>query len=258
MLILELFWWVGYAWFAAWLALPLLVVPVVGPVAGVVVWALLAPWSALLGMALVHRLLPRSEPGRFRLPGDGGSTRWALAAWAPSLYLTVFQPVLFNSRSFQRIVLLAFGARLGRDAWLTSRTIVREPHHVRVGARTLVGEYAHLVCSYQPRPGLLIVACIAIGDDALVGAYSHVAPGAVIGARCILEHGTVIGAGTRIGADTRIGAGTTIYNGARIGSDVTIGKNCLIPTRAVIAAGTRIPDGTIITAARTPELQRVP
>lgn len=247
MLILELLWWVGWIWFAAWVALPLAAVPFTGLYVGAIIWVALAPWTGLLGMAGVQRLLPRSPAGTFRMPGDAGSVRWALQGWAPSLYLTLFQPLCFTSRFFQHFALRAFGARLGRGAWLTSRTIVREPHHVRVGARSLIGEYAHLICSYQPRPGVLIVAPVTIGDDSLVGGYCHVAPGATIGSRCVLEHAVAVGARTTIGDDSRIGAGTTIYNAVRIGRQVLIGKNCLIPVGAVIPDDTRIPDGTIVT-----------
>ena len=246
MLILDVLWWVGLAWCAAWAGLPLLAVPVVGPVAGFVIWAVLAPWTALAGTALAHRLLPRSEPGSYRLPGDPGAIRWALSGWAPSVYLTLFQPLYFNSRGFQRVALRSLGAALGPGSWVTSRTVIREPHHVRIGAGSLVGEYAHLVNSYQPRPGLLLVADITIGDDSLVGAYAHVGPGAVIGSRCTLEHGVVVGGWTRVGDGARIGAGTTIYNRARIGADAVIGKNCLIPAGAVVEEGARVPDGTVL------------
>lgn len=262
MVLLELLWWIGWAWCAAWVALPLLAVPLLGPVAGVVVWAVLAPWSALLGMAALHRVLPRSEPGTFRLPGDPGSVRWALKGWAPSVYLTLFQPLFFTSRSFQRIALRAFGARLGPGAWLTSRTVVREPHHLHVGVGSLVGEYAHLACSYQPRPGVLVVAAIVIGDGSLVGAYGHLAPGATVGSRCVLEHAVAVGARTVIGDDSRIGAGTVIYNAARIGRGVSIGKNCMIPSGSVIADGAQIPDGTALAPAAPaqvrPSLQEAP
>ena len=246
MLILDVLWWVGMAWCAAWAAIPLMAVPVVGPVAGFMIWAVLAPWTALAGMALVHRLLPRCEPGTYRLPGDQGAIRWALSGWAPSVYLTLFQPLYFNSRGFQRMVLRALGARLGPGAWVTSRTVIREPQHVRIGAGSLVGEYAHLVSSYQPRPGLLLVAGITIGDDSLIGAYAHIGPGSVIGSRCTVGHGAALGGWTTVGDGARIGAGTTVYNRARIGAGAEIGKNCFIPTGAVIERGARVPDGAVI------------
>lgn len=250
-MILDLLWWLGLAWCAAWTAAPLMAVPALGPVAGAAVWVVMAPWTALLGMAAVHRVLPRSAPGRYRFPGDAGSIHWALAGWAPSVYLTLFQPLFFNNRAFQRLALTAFGARLGPGAWVTSRTVIREPHHVRIGSGTVVGEHAHLVCSYQPRPGLLLVDDIVVGDDCLIGAYSHIGPGATIGSRSIVEHGVVVGGWVRVGEDVRVGAGTAIYNRARIGKGASIGKNCLIPSKAVIADGARVPDGVIVRPRRS-------
>lgn len=252
MLILELLWWAGLGWLAAWTTLPLLAVFAVGPVAGLVAGAVLAPWTALLGTALVHRLLPRCEPGTYRLPGDAGALRWALSGWAPSVYLTVFQPLFFHSRAFQRLALTALGARFGPGAWVTSRTVIREPQHVRIGANTLVGEFAHLICSYQPRPGLLHVAEIAIGDDCLIGAYCHIGPGATIGSGCTIEHAVALGGWARVGDGTRIGAGTHIYNRARIGSGVRIGKDCFIPSGAVVPDGARLPDGTALRSEPAP------
>jgi acetyltransferase-like isoleucine patch superfamily enzyme len=201
-------------------------------------------------MAAVHRLLPRSEPGRFRLFADRGSVRWALKGWAPSVYLAVFQPVCFMSEGFQRLVLRAFGARLGPGALVTSRTIIREPHHVRIGAATLVGEFAHLASSYQPRPKLLIVDDIVIGDDVLVGAHSLVAAGARVGNRCILEHAVSIGAHVTIGDDVHIGGGSTLYTGVRVGDGAVIGKGCIIPAGSMIPAGAVIPDGTVLPPAQ--------
>lgn len=243
---LSLLWWLGLAWFAGWAALPLLLVPVLGPFGAMIAWVLLAPWTALAGLTLVHRLLPDSEPGRFALPHDPGSIRWALKGWAPALYLTVFQPLYFTSEWFARVVLRAFGARIGAGAIVTSRTIVREPHHVRIGARTLVGEFVHLASAYQLRPGTLYVGSITIGEDVLVGAHAVLAPGVTVGDRCMLEHGVVLGANTILGAGTRVGEGTVIYTGARVGAGVRIGKRCFIHGGAVIPDGTHIADATVM------------
>jgi UDP-3-O-[3-hydroxymyristoyl] glucosamine N-acyltransferase len=243
---LDLLWWAGLAWFAFWTALPLALSFLLGPALGLLAWPLLAPWTALLGIGLVHRLLPESKPGSFRLFADPGAIRWALKGWAPSLYLTVFQPLFFMSPGFQRLALRAFQARLGPGSLVTSRTVVREPHRITIGCGTLVGEYAHLIGSYQPRPGLLLVADIVIGDRVLVGAYGQIGPGARIGSGTILEHEVRVGAFATIGPDCRIGAGTAIYNSVRIGPGARIGKRCLIAKNVVIPPGARIPDGTVL------------
>lgn len=242
---LDLLWWAGLAYFAAWMAMPLAALPLLGPVLGLVVWVLLAPWSALAGMSAAHRLLPRSPSGTFAMFADRGSVRWAVKSWAPSLYLAVFQPVCFLSEGFQRVALRAFGAQLGRGALLTSRTIIREPHRVHLGADSLIGEYALLLCAYQPRSKVLVVADISVGARTMVGGYCHLAPGARVGADSLLEYAVRLGAHSTVGDDTRIGAGTSIYNAVRIGNHVRIGKGCLIPSGSVIPDGARIPDGTV-------------
>ena len=175
---------------------------------------------------------------------DAGSVHWALQSWAPSVYLSLFQPLFFQSSGFARLALRALGARLGSGAQVTSRTVIREPHHVGIGRDSIIGEFAHLVCSYQPSPGRLIVGRIEIGDGVLVGAYGLIAPGARIGSRCRLEYQVGIGAGAIVGEDTRIGAGTILFNFARVGDRVVIGKRCTIPAGAVVPSDTVVPDGT--------------
>jgi carbonic anhydrase/acetyltransferase-like protein (isoleucine patch superfamily) len=242
---LDLMWWVGWAYFAACVALPVALVRYLGPVAGAVAWALLAPWSALLGMAIAHRLLPPIQEGVFRPFADRGSVRWALKGWAPAVYLTVFQPVFFLSPRFQRIALRAFGARLAHGAWVTSRTILHEPHLVTIGRDSVVGEYAHLACSFQPRVGTLIVAGIHVGDDVLIGAHAVLGAGCRVGDRSVIEYRASVGAHASIGEDARVGAVTFIGNRVRIGRGVRIGKGCLIRTGAVIQDGARLADGTV-------------
>jgi acetyltransferase-like isoleucine patch superfamily enzyme len=243
---LELLWWAGGAYFMAWSALPLLLVPRLGIIPGIIIAMLLMPWSSLAGMALLHRLLPASETGRFRMFADRGSVRWALKGWAPGLFLTVFQPVFFLSAGFQRLALRAFGASLGAGAWVTSRTIVREPHHIRIGPRALLGEHAHLACSYQPRPGTLVVERIEIGAETLIGAYCILAAGVRVGAHCVVEHAVDMAAHVQVGDDSRIGSRTSIYNGARIGSRVRIGKHCVILAGVTVADDAIIPDGMMV------------
>ena len=256
MIALDLLWWLGWAYFALWVALPLALVRFIGPVAGTVVWALVAPWSALAGMALAHRLLPPCREGVFRPFQDAGSIRWALKGWAPAVYLTVFQPIHFLSPAFQRVVLRAFGARIASGARITTRTSIREPHLLAIGRGSLVGEYVHLACSFQPGPAALVVGGIEIGDDVLVGAYGVLSPGCRIGSRSVLEYKVAVGANATVGADTRIGALTWIGSSVRIGDRVRIGKSCAISTGSVIPDGARLADHAVWSASTTAPSQR--
>lgn len=242
----DLLWWVGWGWFVAWIAAPLLLLPQLGPVLGLLIWAMLMPWSGLVGMAGLHRLLPDADTGTFRMFCDEGSVRWAIKSWAPSTYLTLFQPLFFTSEGFQRLALRAFGARIGPGALVTSRTVLREPHRLRLGARSLIGEYVHLVNAFQPRLKCLVIGDIEIGADVLVGAHSVLAPSVRIGDRCVLEYAVVVGPGCTIGDDARIGAGTTLHARVRVGAGARVGKGCMVLPDTVIPDGAVIPPGAVI------------
>ena len=62
---------------------------------------------------------------------------------------------------------------------------------------------------------ILNTGCI-VEHDCAIGAYAHIAPGAVL---C---------GGTRIGAGTHIGAGSTIIQGIKIGGNSIIGAGSLV------------------------------
>jgi len=236
----EVLWWTGWAWLVAWVGAPLALAPWIGFPPALALAVVLAPWTGLAAVATVQRALPDVLPGRYRMFGDAGSVRWAIRGWAPGVFLTVFQPLFFMSRAYQSLALRALGARLGREAWVTSRTVLREPHLVSVGARSLIGEFANIACSYQPRLGVLIVDRVTIGDDVLVGAHAHLGPGCGIGDDVVIGHGCGLGPRVRVGRGSRIGAGSMIHRGATVGCDVRIGKAC------VVVAHTHVPDGTVV------------
>ena len=241
----ELLWWVGWAYAAAWAALPLALLHWLGPWPVAVLWALLAPWTTLFGLAIAHRLLPPVVPGTYRMFRDPGSVHWAMRTWAPSVAMTLLQPLFFLSRTFSGIALRALGATLGEGAWVTSRTILHEPHLVRLGRGAVAGEYSHFITSYQVRPGLLVVGSIEIGDDAMIAGYVRLGAGARIGARTIVEYDASVGPRVSVGEDSRIGGQAVLYTGCTIGSRVRLGKGCSVLAHAVVPDDTRVPDNTV-------------
>lgn len=247
---LELMWWAGWGWFAAWGLLPLLLVRVLGMPAGLLAWTMLVPWSTLAGLIIVHRLLPAPITGSWRSTGEPGHISWALHLWAPSLWLAVFQNSCGTSNAFLRVALRGFGAQIGTGSVVSSRTIIREPHLVVIGRDTLVGEFAHLICSFQPCLGTLIVDRITIGDRVLIGAHCHLGAGAVVGSDTLLEYAVAVGPASIVGANCRIGSGTSLYGQVVVGDGARIGKRCLIAAGSVIPPGAVIPDASVIAPSR--------
>ena len=242
----DLLWWVGWVWCLAWSALPAFLLQRYGMAVAIIGGGVLAPWSALIGMAGIQRLLPSSPSGTFQMFGDDGSVRWAMRSWAPSAYLALFQPLFFTCEGFQRVVLRAFGATLGRGALVTSRTTVREPERLRLGSDALIGEFVHLVFAFQPRPKLLLVGPIEVGARTLVGAHSVLSSGVRIGDDCLIEFHVAVGPGTRIGDRVRVGTGTTILGSVTVGAGARIGRACLVRSGATIEPGAVIADGAIV------------
>jgi len=66
-----------------------------------------------------------------------------------------------------------------------------------------------------------------IGKGTKVWHFSHVMPGAVIGARCNLGQNVVVMPGTRIGDNVKIQNNVSIYEGVELESDVFCGPSCV-------------------------------
>src|SRR5256714_2410004 len=66
-----------------------------------------------------------------------------------------------------------------------------------------------------------------VGDGTKIWLFSHIMPGAVIGARCILGQNVVVMPGTRIGNNCKIQNNVSIYEGVELEDDVFCGPSCV-------------------------------
>ena len=67
-----------------------------------------------------------------------------------------------------------------------------------------------------------------LAPDVHIGPLCHIAAGASIGERSVLESGAVIGCDARIGADCRIGPHAVISHGCQLGERTSIGSGSVI------------------------------
>src|SRR5256712_11815243 len=66
-----------------------------------------------------------------------------------------------------------------------------------------------------------------IGDGTKIWHFSHILPGAVIGARCNLGQNVVVMGGTRLGDNVKVQNNVSIYEGVELEDDVFCGPSCV-------------------------------
>jgi UDP-2-acetamido-3-amino-2,3-dideoxy-glucuronate N-acetyltransferase len=85
----------------------------------------------------------------------------------------------------------------------------------------------------MPSPDYFVHESSYVDDGAVIGTgtkiwhFSHVLPGAVIGARCNLGQNVVVMSGTRIGDNVKIQNNVSIYEGVELENDVFCGPSCV-------------------------------
>jgi putative colanic acid biosynthesis acetyltransferase WcaF len=149
--------------------------------------------------------------GRFRLPpGFRGRSALTVLLWQMvqvSLFACSPQPLY----GWRRLLLRAFGARVGRGVLVRPTARVTYPWKLEIGDRSWIGDHAEL---YSLGP-------IRIGADSVVSQRSYLCGATHDHKRpdfAILAPGVTIGDQVWIAADVFIGPGVTIGIGALIGA----------------------------------------
>jgi UDP-3-O-[3-hydroxymyristoyl] glucosamine N-acyltransferase len=234
--------WSVSAW-VAWWAFGQLVVWLPLPV--VVPLAALAGLSALILMVgVVHRILPRIEPGRYRIMKDPMFFVWVSrfilnrALFAPGLQVLLFQ---FNTLRF--FSLRALGAKVSFSTSMSSDAVILDPWLLEAGPGATVGTGC-LVSGHFIDDGRLVLGRVVLGEGSLLAARVMVAPGARIGARARVLAGVMMGVGVEIGeravvgADVGLEGGVVVAPGVRLGSSTFVHKGARVdedtPPKAVI------------------------
>jgi putative colanic acid biosynthesis acetyltransferase WcaF len=173
-------------------------------------------------------------------PGAGESwdaPAWKVYLWGLAEVLLVTNPMQISSR-LRRVVLVAFGARIGDGVLLRPRLRVRFPWKLTIGDRSWIGEDVWL----HNQDALTIGADAVISQGTFITTGSHAArrdmalltrpvvigDGAWVTARCIVLGGS------------RIGTSAVVTPGTVVNGDVPDGALFGQPAGAVV--GRRFPD----------------
>ena len=104
----------------------------------------------------------------------------------------------------------------------------------------MVGEETILATCFFPKPKLLSIGSIFIGDESLVGGLSKIGPNVRIGNKVSIQANVNVFPKVLIEDKVKVGASSTIETGCILRKKVRIGKYCHI------LKGIEIPEDTII------------
>jgi len=168
--------------------------------------ALFAVPPIVVRAILVFRPLPG---GRVEL-ASGAFLRW----WATAQWQVVFARWPWLEESLRLVPglysawLRLWGARIGPLVYWSPGVVVLDRPLIRVGARVAFGAGVrvapHVIAPGEDGRGMLFVAPISVGSDALVGAYSTLLPG------CEVQDGEVTQPFRSVHAFSRIEHGRRI------------------------------------------------
>jgi acetyltransferase-like isoleucine patch superfamily enzyme len=199
--------------------------------------ALAAPFvfvaTAIVPVALVHRLLPSIEPGIYRVKER--AFLWWILRWVFQRQLNLWpvRQVLFYSHALRWMLLNALGSRVGFTTLMSSDVVLTDWQMLRAGAGCSVGGLARLYTHFM-HGDRLIIGRIHMGDEV------DVAGDVVIGPHVRIEDGARIAFRATIAPFARIGAGAVIHEDAVIGERAVIGEGAVVESRAIVAAGASI------------------
>ena len=131
------------------------------------------------------------------------------------VWVLLFRPSPRVFHGWRRLILAAFGARLGAGVRVDPSARIWAPWNLTMGDQSCLGPDVDCYC----------VGPISVGRRAVVSQHSHL---------CAASHDHELPDFPLITAPIRIGAGAWVAAGAFIGMGVTIGEGAVVGARASV------------------------
>jgi len=172
---------------------------------------------------------PEASGFEFDVLANRAAIKWSLPDLAWRLVWEFVRFPLFSMSprpcwAWRRILLRAFGARIGRNVHIYPTAKIAVPWNVEIGDYAAVGDGAILYS----------LGLISIGNCATISQFAHL---------CAGTHDYRDPTMPLLKLPIRIGTGAWVCADAFVGPGVTIGRHAIVGARAV--AMTDVPDGVI-------------
>ncbi len=204
-----------------------------GTVGGLFAW--------LLAAATLSMLAPKPAPGKTRVMKGHAFWAWLIQflirRW---LNMPLVTPLWSQNIWFRALVLRMMGARIARDAQMSSDVIILDPHLFRMGRRSVLGS-ASGATGHMMIGDRLTFAPVVIGDDVMIATHVGMLPGVTVGDGAFLEPRVSVMAFVTIGPRARIGCGASLGARGEVGAGATVARGVYVPDDTVIPDGGAYP-----------------
>lgn len=200
--------------------------------------------SAILGLivmvGLLHRLLPKLRPGRYKVMKSPMFFFWILRLILKrALFAPVLKELLFQFTTLRFLSLRALGAKIAFSSSMSSDVDILDPWFLEVGPESTIGSGCFLSGHFMDK-GDFLLERIQIGAGSLLAARVTVGPATRIGDHCRILFGVTIGVHVRVADRVTIGAVSDIEGYANIESGVRIGTRTFLHKGVSLKCDTKI------------------
>lgn len=187
----------------------------------------------VLVLGVTKRLVqPRLEEGTGAVGANRAYIAWGLNSVFQGLFLShPLRTLIELSFTLRHAYLRLFGMQIGFGTVVGLRAELRQVELISVGEGSTIGLAAVMSCHVNADGKTHRQGRIRVGNRSLVGAFSNLAPGVVVGDDCVVGYGSsisedvVIEDGVVIGAQCVVRRGVRVGKGARIDTGVTVSSD---------------------------------
>ena len=182
----------------------------------------------ILMVGLVHRLLPKLHPGRYKVMKSPMFFFWIFRLILKrALFAPVLKEILFQFTTLRFLALRALGAKIAFSSSMSSDVDILDPWFLEVGPGSTIGSGCFLSGHFMDKDDFILDR-IQIGSGSLLAARVIVGPATRIDDHCRILFGVNIGVHVHVEDRVTIGACSDIEGYATIASGVRMGTRTFL------------------------------
>ncbi len=177
-----------------------------------------------------------------------GPRRLYAVCWTAIYYCPPLYHVVLAIPALRRLTFRLFGYRGNTEFQTYPDTWLRDLPLMTVGKGAYLSNRATISPNMCLRNGTILILPVAVGERAMIGHLTMIAPGVTVGDDSEIGVGGAIGVNVRIGSRTLVEHDVCLDHGSVIGDGCTVATRAYVGRGAIVHDGVRVPAGLVVPA----------